>query len=908
MLGRKEERLAIDRLLAEARRGRGGVLAVIGEPGIGKSVLLDHAAGRVGGMRLLRARGVESEAEVAFAGLAELLAPALPALDRIPEPQAGALAGALALGPSVTEDRFAVGAATLSLLCALAEEGPLALLVDDVHQFDEASAAAVLFAARRLSADPVALILAAREGEPSLLDGADLRALRLAGLDREEAAKLLDGAELPMETVRRLHRATGGNPLALLELAPEAARLGPAPGDAPVPISADIVAAFLRRYGRLPEETRRMLVLAAAGEADELEVLVRAASAAGLDVGALEAAEDKGLVRIEGDAVVFRHPLLRSAVYADASAAERRAAHAALAAAEPRDLDRRAWHLAAASVGPDAEVSAALERTGARARERTAYSAAASAFERSAELAEAADARARLLLAAADAAWLGGDASRTASLSDRARRYTDDELLTARIGQLQGSLEMRRGPVMDGYKRMVAAARSVAGTDPDLAVVIFAEAAYGCFYAGDTAALLAAAASAAELVGPRSSPRAVFFAAMAQAVAQVIAGDGDAGSREARRAISILEESDELAGDARLLAWAAVGPLWLREAGAGQGLIDRAVGQARREGAVGALPALLHHVARDQATSDRWADAEATYGEAIRLGRETGQRTELAAALAGLTWLNARQGDEAACRGHAAEAASLCDELGMTLYGIWTMQALGDLDLGLGRPAAAAVHHEAQLDVLATVGIVDPDLSPVPELVEEYLRLGRGEDAAAVAVDFLAAAEAKGRPWALARAARCRGLLAEADQLEAWFERALEMHERTPDGFEGARTRLAYGARLRRSRKRVRAREQLRAALEAFDLLGARAWAGQAVAELAATGETARRRESATIDDLTPQERQIAGLLAEGRTTREAAAAVFLSPKTVEYHLGHVYQKLGIRSREELAAAFEAMR
>ncbi len=348
--------------------------------------------------------------------------------------------------------------------------------------------------------------------------------------------------------------------------------------------------------------------------------------------------------------------------------------------------------------------------------------------------------------------------------------------------------------------------------------------------------------------------------------------------------------------------------MWLREAGAGRGLINRAVDRARAEAAVGILPSLLHHVARDQATTDQWPAAEAGYDEAIRLAREIGQRTELTAALAGLAWLQARQGRETACREHAAEAAALCAELGMGLYSIWTIQTLGDLELGLGRPAAAIAHHEAQAAALRAREIADVDLSPAPELVDSYLRLGRTDDAAAVAVDFVAAAQAKGQPWALARAARCRGLLAENGELESRFEEALELHERTLDGFEAGRTRLAYGARLRRIRKRARAREQLRAALEIFERLGARPWAEQASAELAATGETARRRDASTLDELTPQELQIARLLADGRTTREAAAAIFLSPKTVEYHLGHVYRKLGIRSREALAATFRISR
>ena len=344
LVGRTAERLALDRLLADARVGRSGVLALVGEPGIGKTALLDYAAETATGMRVLRARGVESEAEVPFAGLSELLRPALDALDRIPAPQAVALTGALALGPPrAAQDRFAIGAATLSLLSAWADEDPLLLLVDDAHNLDGSSAGALLFAARRLVADPIALALTVREGERSLLDGADLRIVRVAGLDRTDAEALLEPANVTGDVVERLYTATGGNPLALLELAPEAGRLATWHAEGPVPISTSVSAAFARRAEELPEPTRRVLVLAAADDSGSVAVLTRAARAIGADVADLAPAEAAGLVTLDGDTIEFRHPLVRSALYADAAAQERRDAHAALAGALPdRDADRRA--------------------------------------------------------------------------------------------------------------------------------------------------------------------------------------------------------------------------------------------------------------------------------------------------------------------------------------------------------------------------------------------------------------------------------------------------------------------------------------------------------------------------------------------------------------------------------------
>ena len=355
--------------------------------------------------------------------------------------------------------------------------------------------------------------------------------------------------------------------------------------------------------------------------------------------------------------------------------------------------------------------------------------------------------------------------------------------------------------------------------------------------------------------------------------------------------------------DVRLLPWLAFAPIFLRKANVGRSMLAEALQVARGRAAIGELPSVLFLLARDQATSDRWAIAEATYQEAINLARESDQRTDLGLGLAGLAWLQARRGREDETRALAAEAIQLSVELGARLNEVWAHAALGELELGLGDAALAAEHFEDQRRLLRQLGITDVDLSPAAELVDAYVRLGRDNDAELVAAQFMTAAEAKGQPWSLARALRCRGLVADDEGHAEQFERALRLHEHTPDEFETARTRLAYGQRLRRARNRVLAREQLRLAVEAFERLDARPWAEQARAELAATGETVRRRDPSTVDELTPQELQIALLLAGGRTTREAAATLFLSPKTVEYHLRHVYQKLDVHSREALSDA-----
>jgi len=896
LLGREQERRQIDQALEQARSGTSATLALVGEPGIGKTALLGYAAEGAAGMLLLRARGIESEGQIPFGSLLELLRPALMVLEKIPQPQAAALEGALALRPGTAHDRFAVGAATLSVLAAYAEQAPLAVLVDDAQWVDGSSAQALLFAFRRLVADPIAVFITCREDEPSFLDGADLRALRIGGLTSDEAAMLVPG--LAPEVARRLHQASAGNPLALLELAPDADELALAPDGAPVLVSAAISRRFLQRAGLLDQAVRQALVLSAASDTGDLPTLERAAARLGTDLSALAAAESAGLVRLHAGMVEFSHPLARSAIYADAPASQRREAHRALAAALPdRDLDRRAWHLAAAAAGTDETASAALEQAGIRSRERSAYATAAAAFERAGRLTADSERRARLLRGSANAGWLAGFTDRAVALLGQARASASDPVTLVQIDELSGHIATRCGPVMRGHAILMAAADRA---DPERAVAMLAEAAIACFYAGDPGQMLSAAGRAQAVLPANPSPRARFLAAMSAGMAGILGGDAASGAETVHQAVTLAESSAVLREDLQLIPWLALGPMFLRETGAGRPLLEHALRTARARAAVGALPFVLNLVARDQAATDRWAVAEATYQESIALARESGQQAELTFGLAGLAWLQARRGREQECRTGAAEALGRCHELGLGVLEIWVTAALGELELGLGDAARAAQHFEHQLQLLRDRAITDADLSPAAELTEAYIRLGRGDEAERTVAGYLAVANAKGQPWPLARALRCQGLLAADSTCSSYFEEALRLHEQTPDPFEAARTRLAYGERLRRARDRVLAREQLRAAADIFERLGAQPWADRAQAELAATGETRRPRDPSTTDELTPQELQIALLLSTGKTTRETAAALFLSPKTVEYHLRHVYQKLAIHSRDEL--------
>ncbi len=897
LLGREPERQALARVLEQARGGQSAVLTLVGEPGIGKSALLDHAAGSADGMRVLRARGVAAEAQIPFAALYELVRPVLGLLGAIPAPQAAALESALALRPAQAEDRFAVGAATLSLLAACADEQPVLVLIDDAHWLDGSSADALLFAVRRLLAEPIAVVLATREDEPSLLDGSGLPTLELAGLDAEETASLLEG--ISRDVAERLHRETRGNPLALLELAHEGLTAALAP-NAPVPAVTSVAEAYLKRAGSLPDRTREVLVLAAATDRGDLGLLARTAARLGLEVTDLDPALESGLVTVTAGTLEFRHPLARSALYGAATAERRRDVHRALAGELPdADADRRAWHLALAAAGLDDTASSALAQAAERARDRSAYDVAASAFERAARLATSDERRGVLLYAAADAAWLGGLVDRTVALVEESARLVGDGPLSVEIDHLRGYVALRRGPLRRAIEILSAAAERA---EPATAVVMLAEAAEGAFYSADAAAMRQCGERAHTLAAEDGSTRSAFFGAIANGTSLVLAGEGVRGAASIREAMQLLERSDELRADPRLLVWMAIGPLWLRE-GSGDDLIDRAVATARSRSAVGVLPHLLAHASIQLAATDRWPEAEAGFDEAIRLARETGQEVVLAGALARLAWLEARLGREEASRAHADEALARARDRGVLLCEMWALAGLVELELALGNLDAARVRVDELKSAIDRNDIADVDVFPGPERTEILLRLGHADEAAIVAESCAAAAAAKGQPWALARAARGRALVADDAELERCFGEALELHAQTADVFETARTELAYGARLRRAGRRVRAREQLRAAHETFELLGAAPWAELARTELAATGETARRREASGLDELTPQELQISMLLADGKTTRETAAALFLSPKTIEYHLRNVYRKLAIHSRDELRSA-----
>jgi DNA-binding CsgD family transcriptional regulator len=899
--GRHAECAALDRLLADARRSRSGVLVVRGEAGVGKTALLEHAAGRAEGMLVLRAAGVESEAELSFAALHQLLRPVLELVGRLPAPQAAALRGALGLGPDGNGDRFLVSVAVLGLLAEAAEIRPVLCLVDEAQWLDRPSAEALVFAARRLQADPVAWLFAARDGDGRPFPAPGLPELRLEGLDRSAAADLLaaGGRDLPAEVVDRLVEGTGGNPLALLELPgsldPDQLA-GRAPLEAVLPLTDRLEAAFGQRVRRLPAPARTLLLVAAADAAGDPAVVLRAAARLGVAAEVLDQVEAAGLVRTGDDRLQFWHPLVRSAGYRTATFAARQAAHRALAEVLGGEdaVDRRAWHLAAAALGPDEPAAAELERSADRARRRGGHAAAAAALGRAAELTADDGERGRRLATAATAAWLAGQADRAAALLDRAEPLVADLGSRVEVAHLRGAIEASRGVAMRATAMLITGAELAAPVDPDRALQMLVEASEAASLAGDVTPTAELGRRAAAL--PAAGPSGRFLRDFLQGMGRVAEGDAAAGGPLLRQAIVLAGTLD----DPNLLLWAGLAAFFVGDHDAGTAMHTRAVAKARREGAVGLLPRALEYLAPDELAAGRLEAARVDATEGLALARDTGNDTSACRHLATLAHLAALRGDEDACRAHAAEAHDRAAARGLGLPLTLAANALALLDLGLGRPAEALARFGRLLTAGPGAGSPYFAVYAVPDLVEAAVRSGQADAAAGPLAAFEQLATLAGTPEPLAQLARCRGLVGPEETAPARFQEALALHDAHARPFDTARTELLYGEALRRARRRGEARNHLRSALETFQRLGAVPWADRAAAELRATGETARRRNPATLAQLTPQELQIVRLVGEGGTNREIGAQLFLSRRTVDYHLRNVFVKLGVSSRTEL--------
>jgi DNA-binding CsgD family transcriptional regulator len=892
LVGRDAERARIGALLDAARGSHSGALVVRGEPGIGKTALLEDAATRAAGMRVLRARGLEAESELAFAGLHQLLLPALDLLERLPGPQSAALQAAFGLAEHPGDDRFLISVACLTLLSELAEAAPVLCLVDDAQWLDAPSSDALLFVTRRLGEEGIVMLFGVREGEERRFATRDVAELDLHGLGADSAASLLARSGNVAGSVREaLLARAAGNPLVLVEL-PAALTAEQLTGEEPLPhalpLTRGIEQVFLERVGRLSEPAQRLLLIAAADDTGRLAPVLRAA---GISADALTEAEDARLVAVRGSELEFRHPLVRSAVYQAAPSSHRRAAHVALAGAltEAPEADQRAWHRAAAVLGPDPEIAAELEGTADRAQMRSGHAAAASALERAAELSADTDAKARRLMAAALAAWDAGETERAAWLLDRAEPIVTDPRRRADLDHGRAVLELRRGSLLDAGARLAAAAASVAPLDAQKAFELLMDAGGVAGRTGDSA--LMAQVSAAL---PRSEDAVL---------ADLLTGVGallDGNSAEPVPAIREALARAAATPNPRLVTWALLGAALLGDEAMERALLQRALGVARASGSVGLLVLVLEAAVNAGVLSGRDSlEADATEG--LGLAEDAGLPNAVQSFSAALAWVAALRGREDECRRRAAEVARAVRSSGLANANTTAEWALGMLDLSTGRPDATI----ARLTALSEgpPGVLHPfyALLFAPDLVEACVRAGRPDEARSAAGALEHFAQPPAPAWALALAARCRALLAPAERAEHEYAEALQIYEQISRPFDRARTALLFGEHLRRERRRVGSREHLRTAFEGFQALGASLWAERAAAELRASGETARKRDPSTIDQLTPQELQIARFVAEGLSNKEVAAQLFISPRTVDHHLRNVFTKVGITSRTQLA-------
>ena len=909
LVGRELQRGLIDELIERARTGAASTVVLSGEPGIGKTALLEYAAERSGDMTVVRALGLETEAELEFSALHELCRPLLDLLAEIPDRQAEALRGALGLAPVEIADRFMIGAATLSLLGAAAERHPLLVVVDDAQWLDRSSADALIFATRRLEADRVCALFACRTGEERTFAVPGTQSVVIPGLPKDEAAELIGAEQVAPAVVERLVEATHGNPLALTELSrllSEDQLAGRKPLPDPIPAGTTVERALGTRVEALPGPTRRALMLASCSASMQLDVVLLALSADGLDATALEGAEDAGLLVLAGDRLEFRHPLVRSAIYHAVPPSARRAAHRVFAEALA-GVDRpeeRAWHLASAALGPDEEIAATLEATARAAIKRSGYAAAATAFERAAELTPDDETRLRRLYEAARAAWEGGRTEFALQLLREPLERCREPRLRARVLHLRYLIERLSGSVMEALDSLRAAAELVAEIEPEQAVAILLDAGEAAVYGADREAALDAASRARELA-PEDGGAEDIHAELVLGEALLYADRTREGNARISRASELLEQHDTLRDDPRMVARLAFD---LTTAGRGTEArlaAGRAVSLAREQGATSALSYALDASAWNDIHAGRWREAYAAASEAASLARETGQANTLVYALCELAWVEAGRGQEEACRAHAAEALELAHANRLRFAEMFATMALALLDLGGGRLEQAVTGLRGLEQTAKEVAGAGPDEFPWGDLCEALIRLDRVQEARE-ALDRPTSFHmvVRGEVWAAAVMRRCVGLLANDNVFVAHFEKALELHRQVDDSFQMARTHLCYGERLRRAGKRIEARDQLRRALDLFDRLEARPWYERTQRELQASGETLRHREPWQTEELTPQELQIALQVVEGKTNKEVGAALFLSPKTVEYHLTHVYRKLDLHSRAELIRLF----
>jgi DNA-binding CsgD family transcriptional regulator len=891
----------LDQLVADVTASNSRVLVLRGEAGVGKTALIDHLASAADGCRVLRATGVESEMELAFAGLHQLCSPMLRRIDHLPAPQRDALGTAFGQIAGQAADRFLVGLAVLSLLGDVAESKPLLCIVDDAQWLDQVSAQILAFVARRLLAEPVGLVFAVREPTDAF---AGLPHLSIPGLGAADARALLESVSPGRldEPVRdRIVAEARGNPLALLELPRglTAAELagGFARPDAR-PLMTQMERSFVRRVQSLPAPTQQLLVLAAAEPTGDAALLGRASRQLGVGSAAQAPAEAEGLIEF-GTPVRFRHPLVRSAAYRSATPAARREAHRALAeATDPEvDPDRRVWHLAQAAAEPDEEVAAGLERSADRARRRGGAAAAAAFLTRAAELTADPSRLGARTLAAARAKFEAADADGAQALLTAAGTTQLDELQRAELGRLRAQVVYSRSRGSEAPPLLLQAANDLAPLDGPLARETYLEALGAAIFAGRLGTVplpeVAAAASAALPDATGRLPTDLLLGA----VARRFTDDHATSASPIRDTLGVLRahigEGHEDALHWLWLAWLLAGDAW--DDDAWEEFATHAVASAREIGALGELPLALTYRASAHIHAGDFGQAAALLDESDSLTAAIGSPPLRAITLLFAAW----RGDEPSTidlLAGAMENAIARGEGRAHGNAGWVTAVLYN---GLGRyaEALAGARRACEFDDLGLCGFA------LVELVEAAVHCGE-LDAAADALNRLERSTlASGTDWALGMLARSRALLASGDDADALYREAIERLARTRIVVHHARAHLVYGEWLRRHDRRRESRTHLRAAFDTFHSIGAAAFAERADRELRAAGETVRKRAATGREELTAQESQIARLAAQGRTNVEIGSELFISARTVEYHLSKVYPKLGITTRRGLRGA-----
>ena len=900
LVGRRRERAALDRLLETARGGHAGVLVVHGEPGVGKTALLEYALEAGQGYRVTKTTGVEAEMELPFAALQRLCSPLIEHADRLPQRQHDALGVAFGLTAGPSANPFLVGLAVLGLFAEAAQDRPVLGIVDDAQWLDGASARALTFVARRLLAEKIALLFATRELGDAF---ARLPELRVDSLGHRDARALLESAlpaPLDDQVLERIVRETRGNPLALLELPRGLTPTQLAGGfglPTDVPLSASIEESFVRRLASLSYDARRLLLVAAADPVGDPMLVRRAAEAVGIRETTVGAVESEGLLAF-GPEVVFRHPLARSAVYRAAGLKARREVHRALAEATDADIDpdRRAWHMAQAAATPDEQVALELERSAARAKARGGLAAAGAFLERAAALTPEPSRRSQRALAAAQTKFQAGALDDARALLDSAETGAPTDLERARVDLLRAQITFVATHGSDAPPLLLSAARRLSTLDPSLARETYLDALSAALFAGRLAAPGASALEIAQAArtapAPLRPPRGpdVLLDAFT-----TLLSDSYAAS------VPLLRESERAFGNDRSateqMRWmwlATIAAVQLWDDAGWQTLSERHVRVARATGALADLPLALTQRTYLHLLTGELTAAGSLVEEIQRATDTTGSDLAPYGAV-GL----------AAHRGREAEASYLIERTRTAVTGRGEGIGLSVVDWaaavlynGLGRYQEAC---SAALRVAAHGHDLNPSLWVMAELIEAAVRAGRPELAANAYQWLMSMTLASGTNWALGIASRSGALLVEGPRAEDLYVEAIDRLGRTRMVVDLARAHLLYGEWLRRERRRTDARVELRAAHELFSDFGMEAFAERTRIELLATGGRARKRTVDTLDQLTPQEAQVSHLVAEGHTNREIAAQLFISPSTVEYHLRKAFRKLGVNTRTKLA-------